>query len=93
MQNAEKQSKLNELIEGGYEFTGRTYKVLLGEKRGKEFPIYAQRGDIAGLVYNDEEDKIEMVFKLTMPFNGGASKTSSILKQMKKNHTHPEHRA
>jgi hypothetical protein len=93
MVNGEKQSKLEELLSGGYEFTGRTYKVLLGEKRGKEFPIYAQRGDIAGLVYNDEEDKIEMVFKLTMPFNGGTSKASALLKQIKKTHTHPEGRA
>jgi hypothetical protein len=87
MVNDEKQSKLEELLSSGYEFTGRTYKVLMGEKRGKEFPIYAQRGDIAGLVYNDEEDKIEMCFKLTMPFSGCGSRASSLLKGIKKTHS------
>ena len=90
MVNGENQSKLDELLSSGYEFTGRTYKVLMGEKRGKEFPIYAQRGDIAGLVYNDEEDKIEMVFKLTLPYAGTTSKASAMLKELKKHHTHPE---
>jgi hypothetical protein len=90
MTNGENQSKLEELLSGGYEFTGRTYKVLMGEKKGREFPIYAQRGDIAGLVYNDEEDKIEMVFKLTMPFAGCGSRASSLQKSIKKPHNNSE---
>lgn len=63
-------SKLNELISGGYEFTGKTYKVQTGADKGKEFPVYAIKGDIAGLVYNNEKDKIELVFKLSLPFKG-----------------------
>jgi hypothetical protein len=84
---AGQQSKLNELISNGYEFTGKTYKVLMGEKKGREFPVYAQKGDIAGLVYNNEEDRIEMVFKLTMPYTGTQSRAKSILSEIKKNHS------
>jgi len=73
-----KQRKLEELITGGYEFTGRKYKVLLGENRGKEFPIYAQKDDIAGLVYNDEKDRIELVFKLAMPYKGQKKEAHSM---------------
>jgi hypothetical protein len=85
MPGIENQPKLNELISGGYEFTGRKYKVLLGENRGKEFPVYAQRGDVAGLVYNNETDKIELVFKLSAPYSGAsANRASQLLKEIKK---------
>lgn len=69
-ENGLKKTKLDELLAEGYEFTGKTYKVIMGENKGKEFPVYAIRGDIAGLVYNNVNDKIELVFKLTMPFTG-----------------------
>lgn len=83
MANGENQSKLDELISGGYEDTGRKYKILMGENRGKEFPVFAQRGDIAGLVYNNEADKIELVYKLSMPYTGKPSRTSQILQDIK----------
>jgi hypothetical protein len=92
MDDVKNKSKLSELIAGGYELTGRTYKVLMGVNKGREFPVYAQRGDIAGLVYNDVEDKIELVFKLSIPFTGKPSRTSAILKEIKKIHTNPEQR-
>ena len=60
--------KLKELLECGYENTGKTFKLTRGEHKGKEFPVYAQPGDVAGLIYNTETDKIEMVFKLTLPY-------------------------
>jgi hypothetical protein len=82
-----KRDKLNELLEGGYEFTGKTYKVIMGENKGKEYPVYAIRGDIAGLVYNNIDDKIELVFKLTMPFTGKPTRTSEILKELKNTHS------
>lgn len=84
MANVENQSKLDELITGGYEDTGRKYKILMGGNRGKEFPVYAQKGDIAAMVYNNETDKIELVYKLSMPYTGKPSRTSQLLKDLKK---------
>ncbi len=85
-ENDTKKDKLSELLASGYEFTGRAYKISMGEHKGKEFPVYALRGDIAGLVYNTEMDKIELVFKLASPYTGGESKTRTILKEIKKTH-------
>lgn len=62
--------KLSKLLSSGYEFTGKKYKILRGDKKGKEFPVYAMKGDIAGIVYNDEEDKIELVYNLLRPYQG-----------------------
>jgi hypothetical protein len=82
-ENGLKKNKLTELLANGYEFTGKTYKVIMGENKGKEYPVYAIKGDIAGLVYNNEKDKIELAFKLAMPFKGQPSKTSAALKETK----------
>lgn len=60
--------KLKEILELGYRETGKKYKILSGTNKGKEFPVYAMEGDIAGLVYNNEEDKIELVYKMPFPF-------------------------
>lgn len=79
----EHHSKLDELRAGGYEDTGRTYRVLMGANKGKEFPVFAQKGDIAGLVYNPETDKIEIVYKLASPYTGAPSRASQILREMK----------
>ncbi len=77
-------SKLDELKAGGYEDTGRTYKILMGANKGKEFPVFAQKDDIAGLVYNPETDKIELVYKLSTPYTGKPSRVSQLLSEMKK---------
>jgi hypothetical protein len=83
-ENDLKKNKLKELLANGYEFTGKTYKISMGEHKGKEFPIYAMKGDIAGLVYNEEADKVELVFKLNLPFAGVHSKTKESLREIKK---------
>jgi hypothetical protein len=61
--------KLKEILGLGYKDTGKKYKILSGIHKGKEFPVYAMEGDVAGLVYNNEEDKIELVYKMPFPFN------------------------
>lgn len=61
-------SKLKEILNMGYKETGKKYKILSGPNKGREFPVYAMEGDIAGLVYNNEEDKIELVYKMPFPF-------------------------
>jgi len=68
MMNSNNNSKLKEILELGYIDTGKKYKILSGPNKGKEFPVYAMEGDIAGLVYNNEEDKIELVYKMPFPF-------------------------
>jgi hypothetical protein len=85
MANGNNQSKLDELMSCGFEDTGRKYKIQMGENRGKEFPVFAQKGDIAALVYNNEKDKIELIYKLSMPYTGKPSRTSQLLKDLKKN--------
>ena len=65
-------TKLQELVESGFLETGKKFKMLGGAHKGKEFPVYAQAGDVAGLVYNPEEDSVEMVFKLSIPFKGNS---------------------
>jgi len=72
----EKPSKLNELFESGYVDTGKRRKTI---KKGEcfEFPVYALPGDIAGLVYNYNEDKIEMVYNMHRPFVPGEKKDVS----------------
>ena len=84
MDNVENKPKLKELIGEGFENTGKIHKVLMGGNRGKEFAVYAQKGDIAGLVYNHEKDKIELVYKLAAPYTGKPSRTSRILEEIKK---------
>lgn len=68
MENKTIKPKLKEMLDAGYEFTGKKYKILRGPNKGKEFPIYAMPDDIAALVYNDEEDKIELVYNLLRPY-------------------------
>lgn len=63
-------AKLKELIDGGYEHTGKFHTVLSGVNKDKKFPIYAARGDIAAMIYNHVDDKIELVYKLLFPYNG-----------------------
>ncbi len=62
--------KLLELIKNGCEHTGKYYTIQAGPNKGKTFPVYPTKGDIAAMVYNDEDDKIEMVYKLTLPYKG-----------------------
>ena len=76
--------KLTELIAGGYEFTGRNFSINMGENKGKEFPIYAIKNDVAGLVYNKDKDKIEFCFKLPLPYTGNHAKMDAILADIKK---------
>ena len=63
-------SKLREIIKSGYENTERVYKIRRGEFKGMELPVYARPGDVAGIVYNPETDKVEMIYKLMVPFEG-----------------------
>jgi len=79
-----KHNKLDALIANGYEFTGKNYKVTVGDHKGKEFPVYAMKGDIAGLVYNNDADRIELVFKLTLPFSGCQAKTTEAFDKINK---------
>lgn len=67
--NMQIKPKLREILGLGYKDTGKKYKILSGVNKGKEFPVYAMYGDFAGLVYNYEEDKIELVYKMPFPFN------------------------
>ena len=84
MENPPNQGKLAELAANGYMHTGKYYRVLLGENKGKELPVYAQKGDVAGLVYNPETDRIELVYRLAAPFTGEPSRASQLLKEIKK---------
>ncbi len=61
-------SKMGQLISSGYINTGKTFKIMRGPHKGKTFPVFAMEGDVAGLVYNKEEDKVEFVFKLPVPY-------------------------
>jgi hypothetical protein len=79
-------TKLDELKAGGYEFTGRNFKVSMGENKGKEFPIYAIKNDISGMVYNNEKDRIELCFKLPVKFSGQPSKMVASLDLIKQPH-------
>ena len=72
MEQERTQSKMDQLISNGYSDTGKTFKIMRGPHKGKSFPVYAQEGDVAGLVYNKEEDKVEFVFKLPVPFKKDA---------------------
>ncbi len=73
MEKELRKSKFEELLNSGYEWTGKKYKIMRGKNKGKEFPVYALKGDIAALVYNEEEDKIEMVYNLLTPFKGNGN--------------------
>lgn len=70
MEQNKTKPKLEKLLKSGYEWTGKKYKILRGQHKGKEFPVYAMKGDIAGIVYNEEEDKIELVYNLLKPYQG-----------------------
>ncbi len=67
MENQVMPPKLKKLLDSGYENTGKTFKIMRGEHKGKRFPVYAMEGDYAALVYNPETDKIEFVYKLPLP--------------------------
>ncbi len=73
--------KLREILGLGYKETGKKYKILSGVNKGKEFPVYAMEGDFAGLVYNNEEDKIELVYKMPFPFVTNKKTGESIQKE------------
>jgi len=65
----QQESKMNELMKRGYEDTGKTFKIMRGPYKGKAFPVFAMKGDVAGIVFNREEDKVEFIFKLPMPYS------------------------
>lgn len=60
--------KLQELLATGFHDTGKKYKKVKPGDIITEYPVYALPGDVAGLVYNHDEDKIELVFKMQQPF-------------------------
>lgn len=65
-----KSEKFKELIRDGYEHTGKFHMVLSGANKDKKFPVYAAKGDIAAMIYNNVEDRIELVYKLPSPYSG-----------------------
>jgi len=66
----EKNVKLKELTDSGYEHTGKFHTILNGVNKHKKFPIYAMKGDIAAMIYNYMEDRIELVYKMPVPYDG-----------------------
>ena len=66
----EKNMKLKELTDGGYENTGRFHTILNGVNKDKKFPIYAAKSDIAAMIYNYMEDRIALVYEMPVPYDG-----------------------